>query len=228
MTNFRIILARTNEQLQRVALVRSLAYSKHVPTLAETLKEPEPMDFRPGTVTIACEDTRTNAIVGSLRINLNVNQQLVAQQTFTLREELEGQLLAEVTRLSVPSNRRAPLIKLLLMKALFLYCHAKQVKWIIALARTPLDKEYEAMLFEEISIEKGFRPLFHVANVPHKALGLNVQTAERIWLKNNHPFYGFMFLETHPEIQLFESIKPIWENPRVSEPPRLRPDERKH
>jgi hypothetical protein len=215
---YAVRLIRTRDQLQKVVVVRALGYRKHIPTLAETLERPEDADFKNATLTIGCEDLNSKMLVGSVRITLNQFEPLPLEAVFNLEPPLSNKLIAEASRLVVPSNSQSRLVKLLLIKAVYLYCHALQVKWLMLCARSPLDKEYEKLGMVDVAENGQFRPVPYIDHVPHRALGLNVMEAERIWSAAQHPLYNFMAQQVHPEIKIFDSVKPMWEQPRLDAP----------
>lgn len=212
---FKIRITRTIDQLNAVSKIRAESYAKHIPTMLEQLQLPEKIDFKNSNITLTCEEISSMQVVGSLRITLNQFEPLPLESIFKLCSSTRHTLNAEVTRLVVPPRRNAKYIKLLLMKALYLYCHALQVKWMLICARKPLDKEYVNLGFVDISQDKLFVEVPYIGNIPHRALGFNVISAERLWHQQNHPLYQFMVEESHPEIQIFDSVKSSWENPRL-------------
>jgi hypothetical protein len=211
---FSIKLIRTREQLQKVVVVRASSYKKHIPTLAETLGAPEDADFKNATITIGCEDNESKEIVGSVRITLNQFEPLPLEMVFPLDPHISSQLIAEATRLVIPASPHARLVKLLLIKSTYLYCHALQVKWLVLCAREPLDREYEKLGMVDVSGGLGFRRLPYADNILHRALGLDVVQAERNWSRVKHPLYNFMAKHVHKEIKIFDSVRPMWEQPR--------------
>lgn len=211
---YAVKLIRTRDQLREVVDVRVLGYKKHIPTLAETLATPEDADFKKATVTIGCVDTATKQIVGSVRITLNQFEPLPLESVFKLDPQIASQNIAEASRLVVPSNSQARFVKLLLIKATYLYCHALQVKWVMLCAREPLDREYEKLGLVDVSTSGKFLLVPYIGQIPHRALGLNVVEAERNWSASKHPLYQFMAQHVHREIKIFDSVRPMWEQPR--------------
>ena len=71
---------------------------------------------------------------------------------------------------------------------------------MVITARAPLDRGYEALLFQDVIPGAGFIPMHHVGNIPHRVLAINVEHAEFIWRQARHPLYDFMVLAHHPDI----------------------------
>jgi hypothetical protein len=213
----RVRLARTTMQLEKIGIVRSLAYSKHLPDLPIDPYGIEAQDNDPNTINFYCEDIASENVLGSMRISVSGKESLPVQKNFLLPLTLIGCRLAEISRLVIPSSRQNRFVKALLFKALYQYCIATQIRWMIATARPPLDAEYIALDFIDLTKDTGPIPVDHVWGIDHKVLAFEVTTAERRWHKINHPLYKFMLNETHPEIQLFDSVAPMWVRPRLDE-----------
>jgi len=73
---------------------------------------------------------------------------------------------------------------------------------MVVCARPPLDRIYLSLLFEDVVPDGAYVPLKHSANIPHRALAFNVQTAEPRWRTAGHALYGFMGLTVHPDIRV--------------------------
>jgi hypothetical protein len=69
-------------------------------------------------------------------------------------------------------------------------------------ARSPLDRQYEGLLFRDVFPGRGFVPLAHAAHLPHRILGFELETAEARWRQAAHPLYGPFCLTDHPDIDL--------------------------
>ncbi|HZZ01793.1 MAG TPA: hypothetical protein VFE81_02585, partial [Paraburkholderia sp.] len=74
--------------------------------------------------------------------------------------------------------------------------------WMLITARSPLDREYEAMLFGDVYGENEFLPMAHVGGLPHRVMAKPVALVRQRWAKVNHPFYGFFFETDHIDIDI--------------------------
>lgn len=199
---FRIRLATTEEQMQRVAQVRYSAYARHVPEFAEKLREPEPLDFLPGTLVLLAESKFDSTPLGTMRIQTNLYEPLTMEQSVTLPDWLQGSTLLEATRLGVSDGSIGRVVKASLLKACFTYCKQASVDWMVITARKPLDRQYEALMFEDVFSAGEFIPMPHVGNIGHRVMAINVHTAEMRWENARHPLYQFMCRTIHPDIDL--------------------------
>ena len=108
---------------------------------------------------------------------------------------------AEATRLGVCLGWTGRVVKSMLFKALYLYCLETGIEWMVIGARRPLDRQYEALLFQDL-IPGQFIPLRHAGDIPHRVLGFEVDTADDRWSQANHPLYKFMVQTHHPDLDL--------------------------
>jgi len=109
--------------------------------------------------------------------------------------------MVEATRLAVADGRVGRVTKLILIKALYLYCLELGINWVIATARSPLDKQYDGLLLEDLFEGKQI-PMRHVNNIPHRVLALDIPGAYRKWSEAGHPLLKFMCNTQHPDIDL--------------------------
>jgi hypothetical protein len=199
---FTIKVARSDEQLGKAVAMRHAAYARHVPALAELLKAPEANDRDEGSVVLLAESKLDGSPVGTLRIQTNRFHKLVLEQSVELPRWLQDNSLAEVTRLGVSGDRTGRVVKTMLFKALFEYCEDAQVDWLVIGARSPLDRQYRALLFKDVFPGGEFFPLSHAGNMPHRILAFEMESAEARWAEANHPLYSLFRRTRHPDIQV--------------------------
>lgn len=201
---FTIKITRDEEQLHKAVAVRRAAYARHVPTLAQLLVRPEPCDRDPAAVVLLAESKLDGAPLGTVRIQTNRNGPLAIEQSVRLPGSLREAGLAEPTRLGIVEGRIGRVVKTMLFKALYQYCRDVEIDWIVIGARSPLDRQYAALLFEDVFPGRGFIPLRHAGNIPHRVLAFRMDTAEARWTEANHPLYGLFCRTEHPDIDLRE------------------------
>lgn len=208
---FKVRLATSDEQMQRVAQIRYAAYARHVPEFAQSLREPEPQDYAPGTLVLLAESKLDGTPLGTMRIQTNRYEPLRMEQSVTLPDWLQGMTLLEATRLGVAEGGVGRVVKAALLKACFTYCKQDAVDWMVITARKPLDRQYESLLFEDVFSAGEFIPMPHVGNIEHRVMAINVHTAETRWANAQHPLYQFMCRTIHPDIDLLQedALKPM-------------------
>jgi hypothetical protein len=202
---FTVSVARSDEQLRKAVTMRHAAYARHVPALAELLKVPEACDHDEGSVVLLAESKLDGSPLGTMRIQTNRYRPLAIEQSVELPEWLQDCRLAEATRLGVALGRAGRVVKTVLFKAYFQYCQQAEVDWMVIGGRAPLDRQYEALLFKDVFPERGFIPLRHASNIPHRILAFEVETAEARWAEADHPLFDFVFRTRHPDLDLGDS-----------------------
>ncbi|HMA87111.1 MAG TPA: hypothetical protein VKP89_00035 [Burkholderiales bacterium] len=197
---FTIRIARSEAELRKAVYIRHRAYARHLPALAELLKVPEPYDEDPASVVLIAESKLDGAPLGTMRIQTNRYRPLAIEQSVELPDWLQDRSLAEATRLGIAEGRIGGVVKTMLFKALFRYCVQTGVDWMVIGARAPLDRQYAALLFEDVFEKNAFVPLRHAGNIPHRVLAFDIETAEARWIAARHPLYDLFCNTHHPDI----------------------------
>jgi len=199
---FTIRVVESESDLHKAIRVRHAAYSRHLPELGAVLKEPEAMDYDHDVVVLLAESKLDGTPLGTARIQTNTARPLCVEQSIVLPAHLQGRRLAEVTRLGVETGRIGRLVKVALVKASFMYCEQHKVDWAIAAGRSPIDQQYEALLFSDIYPEQGFVPLQHAGNIPHRVMAFEIASGHARWSAAKHPLLGFFSHTHHPDISV--------------------------
>lgn len=199
---FTIRVARSERQIRQAVAVRHAAYARHVPALAERLRAPEPLDRDAGAAVLLAEAKLDGAALGTMRIETNDARPLAIEQSIALPAWLRRRRLAEATRLGVGTGGIGRVVKVLLFKAFYQYCLHSGIDWMVIGARSPLDRQYESLLFRDVFPGRGFVPLAHAASIPHRILAFDMQTAQARWCEASHPLYALFCNTEHPDIDL--------------------------
>ena len=199
---FSVRIVRNDEDLEKAVSIRHSAYGRHVPEVAALLEKAEASDSEPGCVVLLAESKLDGLPLGTMRIQTNRYRKLTLEQSIELPSWLQGKSQAEATRLGVIGNRMGRLVKTALFKAYFQYCVQEEIEWMVIAARSPLDRQYEALLFQDVLPGGDFFPMRHAGNIPHRVLAFNVELAERNWSQARHPLYDFVFSTTHADIDV--------------------------
>lgn len=198
---FTIRIADNEESLLKAVDMRRAAYGRHLPEFAETMTI-ESSDRATDTAVLLAESRLDGRALGTMRIQTNVDRPLAVEQSVRLPEWLSSARLAEATRLGVAGGTIGRMVKVALCKALFTYCARQRVDWMVITARSPLDREYEAMLFSDVFGKNEFLPMSHVGGMPHRVLAKPVAVAQQRWAQVSHPLYKFVFETVHPDINV--------------------------
>jgi hypothetical protein len=202
--SFTVRLARHRADLADACRVRSAAYGRHLPAMAQPLARPDALDAQPGMAIVLCRDKASGQAIGTLRIQRNHRSPLLLESSLILPQRFAERSRAEITRLAVLPGAD-PATRLALMKACYLYGLAGQVRWLVIGARSePLIRIYRGLGFEDVFGADDRVPLAHAGGLPHRILALDIVAAERTWRGSGHGLYPFMIETWHPDLQLFD------------------------
>jgi hypothetical protein len=199
---FTVRIVSDEQALQKAVGIRHAAYSRHLPELAQNLLRFEQADLAQDTIVLLAESKLDGSSLGTMRIQTNRFRPLGLEQSVTLPDWLQGRSLAEATRLGVASSQIGKIVKTLLFKAYFLYCVENAIDWMVITARSPLDRQYDALLFRDVFAGAEFIPMLHVGNLPHRVMAFEVATARERWAAACHPLFGLVFEMQHPDLIL--------------------------
>lgn len=198
---FTVRVVRNEEALDKAVAIRHAAYARHMPVLAERLGVPEPNDHDQGSVVLLAESKLDGSPLGTMRIQTNRYNALSIEQGVELPAWLRNKSLAEATRLGIDLGRIGRVVKTTLFKALYLYCVEAGIEWMVVGARSPLDRMYDALLFQDL-FPGQYIPMRHFNNIPHRVLAFDILGARARWEDARHPLLGFMCHTHHPDIDL--------------------------
>jgi len=199
---FTISIAQSSTQLAQAVAIRHGAYARHVPSFAETLQVAESLDFDDGVIVLLASSKLDGSPLGTMRIQTNCFKPLELEDSLALPKWLATQRLAEAARLGVTQEKMGRLVKSMLFKAYFQYCQINNIDWMVITARSPVDRQYDRLMFDDVYPGMGYVPVHHVDNMPHRVMKFEIGTAQERWAKARHPMYEFIFNTNHPDINL--------------------------
>lgn len=213
---FTIKRVTTEEDLLKAVRIRHAAYARHLPEFARTLAVPEPWDFDPDSVVLLAESKVDGSPVGSTRIQINFHRPLHVEESVDLPLWLTTRRLAEVTRLGIDEGRVGRVVKIALIKACFEYCEQNKVEWAVVTGRSPIDRQYEQLLFADVFPGGEYVPLRHVGNLPHRVMAFEIETGEERWTAAKHPLLGFFRHTDHPDIDIGAPGTPCFQSAQAA------------
>ena len=127
---------------------------------------------------------------------------------------MDGKSIVEVTRLAITEGKAGRLVKSILMKAMYQYWVENNIEYVIATGRAPIDMLYDQLLFSDLFPNRGYIPMQHVGNVPHRVMTVCVETLQQRWEAVNHPLIKLVLHTYHPDINIFDpqytnAMKPL-------------------
>ena len=199
---FTIRCVRSEAELAKAVSIRKSAYARHLPELAERFSAPEASDLDGSSRVLVALSKLDGQPLGSMRFRTNQYQPLDVEQSVTLPEALRHRVLTEATRLAVSQAAVGRVVKAMLMKAMFLQCEAGGVDCMIAAARSPMDRFYQWLYFEDVYAGGDFVPMAHAGMIPHRVMSCDIAATKRRWVEVDHPWYPLFFEMHHPDIEL--------------------------
>lgn len=199
---FVVRCVRDEAELAKAVAIRRSAYGRHVPELAARFAAPESADTDGSSRVLVALAKLDGMPLGSMRYRTNAARPLDLEQSVALPEELSGKLLTEATRLAVSQAAVGRVVKAMLMKAMFLQCETGGIDCIVAAARSPMDRFYQWLFFEDVFSGGEFIPMAHAGMIPHRVMACDIVATKRRWEEVNHPWYSLFFDIDHPDIEL--------------------------
>ncbi|MEK8087147.1 hypothetical protein WNB94_12050 [Aquabacterium sp. A3] len=197
MLPFRVRLASDLKDLEKIAHQRAEAYRRHQPDLvhALSLHEPEADDLRADVVHLMAE-TSSGKLVGSMRLNTNINKPLRFEKEFSLPSCFRGQPLLEAGRMTAASGPDGKLVVSALIKYAFEISYRAGIEYLLLIARSPIDRIYKALTFEDVfpgkKVETSAQP-----GVPVSLFYIPIGTVDQRLREASCPFYEFLAETQH-------------------------------
>ena len=205
---FTIRRVRSDEDLWKAVRIRHAAYARHVPEFPATLAAPKAADYDADVVVLLAESKLDGSPLGSARIQTNLHRPLGVEASVELPAWLQGRRLAEVTRLGIDEGRIGRVVKIALIKACFEFCELNKIDWAVVTGRSPIDRQYEQLLFSDVFDDGAMIPLRHVGNIPHRVMAFEIATGQARWEKAAHPLLKFFRFTDHPDINIGKKPSP--------------------
>ena len=213
--DFVVRTVRTERQLDQAVALRRQCYDRQFPELSGTLGRAEAEDFRAHSVVLVAVSKATALPVGTVRIESSLDVPFYPAEHYDLPAWLAHCTVAFVTRLAVRTGREGRHATELLLKAVYRYCLATGHEWIVATARPPRDRLYQAFGCEPLP---GMPPTVSLPGHPQvrlRMMGVEVFELRARWQRLRHPYFDFLFRDPGSDIEIFSSVKPAWTNPRA-------------
>ncbi|HET8693045.1 MAG TPA: hypothetical protein VFM33_00080 [Aquabacterium sp.] len=187
-----VSVVSTETELLQACAVRAEAYGHHLGAAVLSFSAVEDMDREAGTFVLLCRDSISGAVLGTARIQTNEHRPLLVERSVILPRHIARRTRAEVTRLAVkPGSDR--LVKLSLMRAVYQFCEAQGIDWLVICARSePLARTYRSLGFVDF-LEPGQHVLLaHAGHLPHLVFTMDVAATRQRWLAAGHRLQSFM------------------------------------
>lgn len=199
---FRMRIAKSMEDIQRVCQHRGEAYSRHQPDLVKRLSlfEPEADDLRDDIVLVMAESHEDGQIVGSLRLSTNINTPLRFEKEFELPARFHEKALAEAGRMVTQNGPKGRMVVPALVKVAYEVCFQTGIDALLLIARPPIDRMYAAMQFEDVFGERVITSA--QPGVPVTLFFMDTLRFVSRLGQAGCPIHGFLAETVHPDIDI--------------------------
>jgi len=197
---FTVRPVRSEAELAAVVRLRSERYGEKIPAMHEVLATPESWDRRDGALVLGAWDRADGTLLGSLRLHDGAAGPVPVEGDVTLPQRAAGLHVGEATRLVV--RRGHPLVKAAFFKAIHRWAISVGVDFVVVAGRDGVWQAYATLLFEDVDPGLGEVRLGHVAEVPHRILGLALDDAYERWSATSQPLLDFICHTEHPDIDV--------------------------
>jgi len=195
---FRVRLAVSPSDIDQAVQLRATAYSRHIPTLGKALREPEPEDSRSDVLVLVAERKLDRQVVGTMRLQPNINGPLKLESDTRLPELYNGMRLLESTRLGVEGGESGKMVMVVLAKAAFEICHACGIDYAFAVGRRSMVEIFRTMCYD--IVEGPLRLPY--ASVPLWVLSVPIPEVESRLAAKELRHFEFMARTAHPDIDI--------------------------
>jgi hypothetical protein len=165
---FHVHRVHNEAQLHQAAALRLEAYSRHLEGLSPEVGLPDALDRDPACCVFVARHKSDGRTLGTLRIHANIDGPLGIEKACPLPDCMTQALTVEPTRLAVEASALGTQAKTALFKALYLYCTEQGIDYIVAGARTPIDRMYEALHFKDVHEVRKTYP--YALGLPHRVM----------------------------------------------------------
>jgi hypothetical protein len=212
---FTVKFARVKSPIEEIQNLRHETFGDHYPDLVSFMREEDKRDWQDGSIVLYAQSKHNDEILGSLRATDNLKRPIQYEREVQLPDYLQGKVMASTNRFVIARGTGAVLVKMALIKAMYLYVVAAQIPYVMLAAMPPANRLYHRLGFKSLFEDER---LFQLSDFP-KPITLSVIETELFaseLKRRNFPFYEFIFRQTHPDIEVFSAIKNSQSQPRLA------------
>jgi hypothetical protein len=215
---FSIVISRNDGTSSRSIATRVRAFNRHTHPFKNsdyflsTLKGDSGLLF-------SAELKTSGECVGSVRIETNANDRFYFENEVRT-EDLEARVVSIcASRLTATEGQLGTLVKLALVKALYLYAHATQSSYVYAFVDRARLRLYRNLGFEPaISGNPNLELLCH-GKLPMQLVRSDVDNFQSRLEAEQNSLSDFFFKTRHPDLKVFSSVGSLSETRRSNDNP---------
>ena len=217
--SFRVAIARSSESLERASANRIAAYERHGFKIKDWTSFKSESVGSQSFVSLVAEDKLTGMPIASARLQVSTQHELSFLKELEISEKLNGLPLLCISRFSASSSKVGQEAKMILMKAIYLYAVAKQVKQVFIFVDTPRARLYSSFGFKPVFKDDPVLTLSYNNEVPLRLLYISVVNLQSNVRNSSSRIYDCFFRLFHPDIEIFSSVSSRFDFKRVSDGP---------
>jgi hypothetical protein len=202
---FSIVISREKAISERLLATRERAFNRHDDPIKNSEHFLNQLKADDGTL-ISAESKASGECLGSLRVESNFTNRFYFEHEVTTSdlEDRTPSLLA--SRLNVTKGHDGTLARLALCKALYLYSHANQARFVYCFVNESRFRLYRNLGFEAVFDGNPSLMLDCHNKIPTKLIRSEVNVQENVLTNLSLLVKDFIFNTYHPDIRIFDSV----------------------
>jgi hypothetical protein len=213
---FSVVISRDGGTTARLLATRIRAFDRHDHPVKQSHHFQLQLKSDSG-VLITAESKLSGECLGSVRVETNLISPFYFENEISTTDLQENIPSICASRLSVTNATGAALVRLALSKALYLYCHAMQARYVYAFVDSARFRLYRNLGFE--SVFEG-NPDLHLNchnGVSAKLVRSDVNRLEKNLALSSDSLREFFYDVHHSDIKIFDSVASIAQVRRKSD-----------
>lgn len=156
-------------------------------------------DHRSDVLLLMAERKLDRRVVGTIRLEPNVNGPLHIESEISLPERYRDRRLVETTRLGVEGGASGTMVMVALVKAAFEICHACDIDYAFAVGRRSMGEIFKSLTYDVVA---GPVPISTAFNKPLWVFSIPISEVEARLQAKSHAYFEFMARTEHPDIRV--------------------------
>jgi hypothetical protein len=213
---FSIVISREKAVSERLLATRERAFNRHDDPIKSSEHFISQLKTDNGTL-ISAESKASGESLGSLKVESNFTKPFYFEEEITTTDLQDRSPSLLASRLNVTKGPEGALARMALCKALYLYSHANQARYVYCFVNESRFRLYRAFGFKEV-FEGSPNLLLKCHNeIPTKLIRSEVNVQEETLALLSDATKDFIFNTYHPDIRIFDSVGSLHKTRRRSD-----------
>jgi hypothetical protein len=216
---FSIVISRDDATSSRLLATRIRAFNRHAHPFksSEYFQSTLKVD---SALLLSAELKNSGESVGSVRIESNVTERFYFENEATT-DDLEKKIVSIcASRLSATEGPLGKIVKLALVKALYLYAHANQCAYVYAFVDKARLRLYRNLGFVPAIDGNPNLELKCHDYLPMQLVRSEVGNFQKRLSESDETLAAFFFSTRHPDVKVFSSVGSLSQTRRRNDPPK--------